>query len=88
VDTVANNNNNNINNNNNVGTNYQVYGTARKINHLLYMDDLKLIGRSEEELGNEIKIVKKISDDIKMKFGSEKCARISLKMEQFVENSI
>jgi hypothetical protein len=31
---------------------YQVYGTERKINHLLYMDDLKLIGRSEEELGN------------------------------------
>jgi hypothetical protein len=31
---------------------YQVYGTARKINHLLYMDDLKLIGRNEEELRN------------------------------------
>jgi hypothetical protein len=31
---------------------YQVYGTERKINHLLYMDDLKLIGRSEEELRN------------------------------------
>jgi hypothetical protein len=31
---------------------YQVHGTARKINHLLYVDDLKLIGRSEEELGN------------------------------------
>jgi hypothetical protein len=28
---------------------YQVYGTKRKINHLLYMDDLKLIGRSEEK---------------------------------------
>jgi hypothetical protein len=35
---------------------YQVYGTERKINHLLYMDDLKLIGRSEEELRSEIKI--------------------------------
>jgi hypothetical protein len=31
---------------------YQVYGTERKINHLLYIDDLKLIGRSEEELRN------------------------------------
>jgi hypothetical protein len=37
------------------------------------MDDLKMIRRSEEELKNEIKIVKKC-DDIKMKFG-----RISLK---------
>jgi hypothetical protein len=25
---------------------YQVYGSGREINHLLYMDDLKLIGRS------------------------------------------
>jgi hypothetical protein len=31
---------------------YQVYRTERKTNHLLYMDDLKLIGRSEEELRN------------------------------------
>jgi hypothetical protein len=37
------------------------------------MDDLKLIGR------NEIKIVNTFSNDIKMKFGFEKCARIPLK---------
>jgi RNase P/RNase MRP subunit p30 len=43
------------------------------------MDDLKLIRRSKEELRNEIKIVRPFSDDIKIKFGSEKCARISLK---------
>jgi hypothetical protein len=47
--------------------------------HLLYMDDLKLIGRSEEELTNEIQIVKTLSNDIKIKFGLEKCARICLK---------
>jgi hypothetical protein len=58
---------------------YQVYGTERKINHLLYMDDLKLIGRSEEELSNEIKIVKAFSNDIKMKFGLKRCARMFLK---------
>jgi hypothetical protein len=32
------------------------------------MDDLKLIGRSEEELRNEIKIVKTFSNNIKIKF--------------------
>jgi hypothetical protein len=57
---------------------YQVYGTEKKIDCLLHMDDQKLIGRSEVELRNEFKIVKTFSDDIKMKFGSEKCARISL----------
>jgi hypothetical protein len=43
------------------------------------MDDLKLTGRSEEELTNEIQIVRTLSNDIKMKFGWEKCARICLK---------
>jgi hypothetical protein len=33
------------------------------------MDDLKLIGRNEEELTNEIQIVRTLSNDIKMKFG-------------------
>jgi hypothetical protein len=59
-----------------------------KIN-VLYIDDLKLIGRSEEELRNEIKIVKTFSDDIEMKFGLEKIFQnFFKKMEQFVENSI
>ena len=29
---------------------YQVHGTERKISHLLYMDDLKLLARNENEL--------------------------------------
>jgi hypothetical protein len=33
------------------------------------MDDLKLLGGSEEDLQNEIKIVKAISKDINMNFG-------------------
>jgi hypothetical protein len=44
---------------------YQIYGTESKVNHLPNMDDLKLIGISEEELTNEIKIVKTISIDMK-----------------------
>jgi hypothetical protein len=43
------------------------------------VDDLKLIGRSEEELTSESQIVKTLSNDIKMKFGWEKCARICIK---------
>jgi hypothetical protein len=42
------------------------------------MDDLKLLSRSEEDLENEMKIVKAISKDINMNFGSEKCAKICL----------
>jgi len=58
---------------------YQVHGTERKISHLLYMDDLKLIGRNENDLKNEMKIVQTISKNKNMNFGLEKCARICLK---------
>jgi hypothetical protein len=41
---------------------YQLYGSERKICHLLYMDVLKVTGVSEEELSNEIRIIKTISN--------------------------
>ena len=58
---------------------YQVHGTERKISHILYMDDLKLLGRNKNGLENEKKIVQTISKNMNMKFGLEKCARICLK---------
>ena len=33
---------------------YQVHGTERKISHLLYMDDLKLLGRNENDLCKQL----------------------------------
>jgi hypothetical protein len=58
---------------------YQVHGAERNINHLLHMDGLKLLSCSEEELENEINIVKAICKDINMNFGFKKCAKICLK---------
>jgi len=58
---------------------YQVHGNEMKMSHLFYMDDLKLLGRNENDLKNEMKIVQIISKDINMNFGLEKCARICLK---------
>ena len=43
------------------------------------MDDLKLLGRNENDLKNEIKIVNTISKDLNMNFGLEKCERIRLR---------
>ena len=48
---------------------YQVHGTESKISHLLYMDDLKLLAKNEDNLDNEITIVKAISKDINTNFG-------------------
>ena len=51
----------------------------RKISHLLYTDDLKLLGGNENDLKNKIKIVQTISNDTNMNFGLQKYSRICLK---------
>ena len=58
---------------------YQVHRTERKISHLLYTDDWKLLGRREDDLENEICIAKAISKHINIHFGLEKCVRTCLK---------
>ena len=46
---------------------------------LFYVDDLKLYGTSDNQLTGLINTVKNISDDIKMEFGLEKCAKASFR---------
>ena len=50
--------------------------TAKRqlISHPLYMDDLKLYGRNPDQLDGLLHTVRTFSDDIRMKFGLEKCA--------------
>ena len=46
-----------------------------KMKHLFYVDDLKLYGTSDKQLTGLINTVKNVSDDIKMEFGLDKCAK-------------
>ena len=64
---------------NRLNTGCEEHITKTKISHLQYMDDLKLIAKSEEELQKQIQTVKNFSDDIHMEFGLEKCAKITFK---------
>jgi len=64
---------------NKLNTAYEEHTTKTKISHLLYMDDLKLIAKSEEELQKQIQTVKTFSDDIHMELGLDKCAKITFK---------
>ena len=50
--------------------------TAKRqlISLLLYMDDLKLYGRNPDQLDGLLHTVRTFSDDIRMKFGLDKCA--------------
>ena len=47
--------------------------SQEKINHLMYMDDIKLFAKNEKELETLKHTVRIYSQDIGMKFGIEKC---------------
>ena len=51
-------------------------GGGEKINHLLFMDDLKLYGKSENEIKGLVSIIEVFSQDIGMEFGIKKCGVI------------
>ena len=56
-----------------------------KINHLFYMDDLKLFGKNDNEIDGLLKTVKTFSDDIGMEFGLDKCAKATFHRGRLVQ---
>jgi hypothetical protein len=50
------------------------------------MDDLPLIGETEEELQKHMKVVRIFTDDFHMEFGLDKCAKIVLKKGKLVQS--
>ena len=60
------------------GLGYQTSKSVTKIPHLLYMDDLKLYGKSSNELESLPNTVRIFSTDISMEFGLEKCATLTI----------
>ena len=56
---------------------YQVTG-SKQINHLLYMDDLKLFAKNDSQLGILLRTVKMFSDDVGLTFGLDKCAKFTI----------
>jgi len=51
------------------------------LNHLLYLDDLKLFAKSRSELDSLVKTVKLFSDGIHMRFGIQKCEQLQFRGE-------
>ena len=56
-----------------------------KINHLFYVDDLKLYGTNDNQLPCVINTIKHISDNTKMEFGLDKCAKATFKRGKKVQ---
>ena len=50
-----------------------------KLNHLLFMDDPKLFGKSDGQIDSLVQTVFAFSEDIGMEFGLMKCGVVILK---------
>ena len=61
---------------------YEFSESKEKINHLLFMNDLKLYSQSEKGLDSLVQIVCVFSEDIGMEFGIEKCATLIMRKER------
>ena len=58
---------------------YESKGKSAKINHLLFMDDLKLFGKTQDQIDSLIKAIQLFSSDIGMVFGIDKCGALIMK---------
>ena len=56
-----------------------------KLNHLLFMDDLKLFGKSEDQIDSLVQTVFIFSEDIGMEFGLKKCGVVILQKGKLVK---
>lgn len=60
--------------------------TKKKKHTYFYMDNLKLISTTEEELKKQIQTVRTFSDDIHVEFRLNKCAKTVLKKGKLVHS--
>ena len=58
---------------------YKLSKSQEKINHLMYMDDIKLFAKNERELETLIQTVRIYCQDIEMDFGIEKWSMLIMK---------
>jgi len=54
-------------------TGYRLGDGHSKINHLLFMNDLKLYGRNDCEIESLVHTGRIFSEDVRIQFGIEKC---------------
>ena len=58
---------------------YKLSRSQEKINHLMYMDNIKLFAKNEKNLETLIHAVRIYSQDIGMEFDKERCAMLFMK---------
>ena len=63
---------------------YELKEKKHKINLLLFMDDLKLYGKSRDQIDSLVRTVHPFSTDIRIEFSIKKCAVLILKRGKVV----
>ena len=61
---------------------YKLSRSQEKVNHLMYMDDIKLCAKNEKELELLIHTVRIYSRNIGMELGIGKCAMLVMKTDK------
>ena len=65
---------------------YEFSGSKEKINHLLFLGNLKLYSRNEKELDSLVQTIHVFGVDIRMEFGIEKCAMLVIEKGKIVKS--
>ena len=65
---------------------YELSESKEKINHLLFMRDLKLYSRNEKRLDSFVETVRVFCENIGMEFGIEKCAMLVMEKGKIVKS--
>ena len=65
---------------------YEFSESKEKINHLLFMNDLKLYIRSEKRFDSLAQTVRVFSEDVGMESGIEKCATLVMEKGKIVKS--
>ena len=65
---------------------YEVKKGGKKINHLLFIDDLKLFAKNEDQIDSLVNTVRTFSEDIKNEFGLLKCGVLIMKIRKVVKS--
>ena len=65
---------------------YKFSESKEKINHLLFMEELKLYSRSEKGVDSLVQTVRVFSEDIGMEFGIEKCVMLVMEKGKILKS--
>ena len=65
---------------------YELEKGGKKINHLLFVDDLKLFAKNEDQIDSLVNTVRTFSEDIKNEFGLLKCGVLIMKIRKVVKS--